>query len=496
MSENTGVIRVACPCGHKGNVPSEAMGKPYQCPKCGERFTIAPERLADAPPVAGEAAPPRDPRVGQLLVQAGLITEAQLAEALSAQADRGGKLFEVLINLAFLSKADLHTFLSGQPGVTAIELRNYDIPYDLPPIIPAELARKHVLLPIDRMGKLLTVGMACPLDASAIAEVEKATGLRVKAMLCSFDDIHAALERFYPAEKAETTMEQPIDIKPPPQKRALNPEDVLARLDTLDVLPILSSTLRHVHDTVARSGHTIRDVAGVVCTDPALSAALVGLANSSVYGMPGRVASINLAVTILGETATVRLAENAETVPPVPVASHFDVKMFWLRSVFAAAASMALAKAAGCEHVGEAYTAGLLHEIGRLALAIIAPDATGTMSPGRSQADLLQAEQETYGVTHPEAAYRLAQRWSLPPLIAAPIHCHHAPDTAPQNHRDLCMIVAAAAALAGAFPAETPDKDTMDACAAPLAHLGMSQSAAMDIYEKTSLRLRGAAGKG
>lgn len=493
MNENTGVIRVACPCGHKGNVPSEAMGKPYQCPKCGERFTIGPDRLADTPPVAAASAPSRDPRVGQLLVQAGLITETQLAEALSAQADRGGKLFEVLINLAFLSKADLHTFLSGQPGVTAIELRNYDIPLDLPPIIPAELARKHVLLPIDRMGKLLTVGMACPLDAAAIAEVEKATGLRVKAMLCSFDDIHAALERFYPAEKAETTMEQPLDIKPPPQKRTLNPEDVLARLDALDMLPVLSSTLRHVRDTQSRTGHTIRDVAGVVCTDPALSAALVGLANSSVYGMPGRVASINLAVTILGETATVRLAENAETVPPVPVASHFDVKMFWLRSVFAAAASMALAKAASSEYVGEAYTAGLLHDIGRLALAIIAPDATGTMPP---HTDLIRTEQETYGITHPEAAYRLAQRWSLPALIAAPIHCHHAPDTAPQNHRDLCMVVAAAAALAGAFPAETPGKDAMDACTAPLAHLGVSQAAAADIYEKTSLRLRGAAGKG
>ncbi|MCX5758514.1 MAG: HDOD domain-containing protein, partial [Candidatus Hydrogenedentes bacterium] len=103
----------------------------------------------------------------------------------------------------------------------------------------------------------------------------------------------------------------------------------------------MSSTLRHIKESVARPGHTIRDLAGVVCTDPALSAALLGLANCAVYGMPGRIASINLAVTILGGATTARLAETTETVTPVPVASHFDVKMFWLRSVFAAAASMA-----------------------------------------------------------------------------------------------------------------------------------------------------------
>ncbi|MCX5758513.1 MAG: HDOD domain-containing protein, partial [Candidatus Hydrogenedentes bacterium] len=172
-----------------------------------------------------------------------------------------------------------------------------------------------------------------------------------------------------------------------------------------------------------------------------------------------------------------------------------DVKMFWLRSVFAAAASMALAKAANREQVGEAYTAGLLHDLGRLALAVVAPDTTGTMPPNQSIAELLRLEQDSYGITHPEAAYRLAQHWSLPAFIATPIRCHHAPDTAPQNHRDICMVVAAAAALADAFPAAAPDNATLDACTEPLTHLDVSRTVAAEIFEKTSQRLRGAAGK-
>lgn len=494
MDEKADTIRVACRCGHKAKAPAAAMGKPYACPKCGERFTLTPDHVAE--PAQTAETPVRDPRVGQLLVQAGLITETQLAEALTAQAERGGKLFEVLINLGFLSKADLHTFLSGQPGITAIELRNYDIPYELTPIIPADLARKHVLLPIDRMGKLLTIGMACPLDTAAVAAVGSATGLRVKAMLCSFDDIHAALDRFYPLENPpEPEGEKPIETSPAPRKPSVRAEDVLARLDALEALPVLSSTLRHIRESISRPAHTVRDLAGIVCTDPALSAALLGLANCSIYGMPGRIASINLAVTVLGCPTTVRLAENTETIPPVPVASHFDVKMFWLRSVFAAAASMALAKASNRECVGEAYTAGLLYDLGRLALAIVAPDATGTLPCNQTAAELLKMEQESYGVTHPEAMYRLAQRWSLPTFVATPIHCHHAPDTAPQNHRDICMIVAAAAALADAFPAAALDAATLEGCSVPLTHLGVSRTVAADIFEKTSQRLRGAAGK-
>ena len=67
-------------------------------------------------------------------------------------------------------------------------------------LVPAEIARKHELFPIDKMGKLLTVGMVCPLDKAAITDVEACTGLRIKPMLCTTADVRKALDRYYPVK--------------------------------------------------------------------------------------------------------------------------------------------------------------------------------------------------------------------------------------------------------------------------------------------------------
>jgi hypothetical protein len=100
-------------------------------------------------------------RIGELLLRGGLITEAQLSEALALQSQSGGKTVANLISLQHIGRAEFVEFLSRQPGMASISLAIIDI-------VPAAFALEHEILPIGKMGSELTVVMACPLDERSI----------------------------------------------------------------------------------------------------------------------------------------------------------------------------------------------------------------------------------------------------------------------------------------------------------------------------------------
>jgi hypothetical protein len=142
--------------------------------------------------------------IGELLIREGLIEKHQLDEALQRLSQHGGKTVENLIALGHLHAKDFLNFLAKRPGIASVELNNCTIPEEVIGLIPAEFARKHELVPIDRMGRALTVGMACPLDHATIKEIEKLTGLRVRTLLVSLHDIRVAHEHYYKAPYSET----------------------------------------------------------------------------------------------------------------------------------------------------------------------------------------------------------------------------------------------------------------------------------------------------
>lgn len=135
--------------------------------------------------------------LGQLLIEEGLVQRDQLEEALAKQKNTGMRIAETLMELGHLDRKAYEHFLSGQPGVASIDLENYNIPRDLINTIPRELAIRHQVFPIDKLGKLLTIGMACPLDSKTIEELQAHTGLRVKALLCSLESIEACIKEYY-----------------------------------------------------------------------------------------------------------------------------------------------------------------------------------------------------------------------------------------------------------------------------------------------------------
>lgn len=136
-------------------------------------------------------------RIGTLLVNAGVITESQLKEALTRQAGSGGKTVDELIILGYMNPTQFVDFLAQQPGIPRISLTNCKVSREVVKIVPEAFAIEHEIFPIDRLGNLLTVGMVCPLDSESRKELERMTGLRVKPILCSLTEIKEAFDTYY-----------------------------------------------------------------------------------------------------------------------------------------------------------------------------------------------------------------------------------------------------------------------------------------------------------
>lgn len=463
VTDNTKMHLITCQCGQKMKVPEELIGKACKCVKCGAKLRVTHENVTpvqgpapqgytaskgpDKPSVGG----PARKRIGELLIEEGLITEAQLHQALAVQAERGGKTFEILIALGHLSKDRLHDFLSKQSGVASINLKNYVIPKDLVSLVPREMAQKNLVIPIDRLGKLLTAGMACPLDDATIAELETVTGLRVKPMLCRLDDILAAIERYYPiAQKPEAPAPAPPVSEMPPQPPiptlSFPRREALNRLTQIDSLATFSDTVQQVRKAIERPDGSLRDVAEIVSRDPPVLAKLLSVANAAVYGMPGHVNDVYLAAVLLGIDGLCEIVMSTKIAGAIHDRPQFDYASFSTDSLACARAARNVARTINGELQTPAYTAGLLHDIGRLALAEAFPELYGRIPNHVAGPELLQAEEGIFGLAHPEAGYVIAKEWRLPAGIVETIRLHHQPESATEA-KELVQVVALAAHL-------------------------------------------------
>ena len=139
--------------------------------------------------------------IGEVLIDRGLVTREQLGRALEEQQRGPGGVFigEILIRLGFLTEIDIVTALVLQCNLPYIAVSKHDIGRDVIGLIPADVARRDKLVPLDRIGNILSVVMLNPLNADARREVELVTGCKIATFISTRAEIETALERFYPA---------------------------------------------------------------------------------------------------------------------------------------------------------------------------------------------------------------------------------------------------------------------------------------------------------
>src|SRR3954451_11752870 len=136
-------------------------------------------------------------RLGELLTKASLITQDQLKDALKVQKDTGGKLGETLIKLGFVSEEDITECLSQQFGVPSINLAHFEIDGGVIKLIPADVARKYNILPVNKTGATITIAMADPTNVFAMDDIKFMTGYNVEPVVASELGIKAAIDNYY-----------------------------------------------------------------------------------------------------------------------------------------------------------------------------------------------------------------------------------------------------------------------------------------------------------
>ncbi|HOJ33930.1 MAG TPA: HDOD domain-containing protein [Candidatus Hydrogenedentes bacterium] len=390
--------------------------------------------------------------IGELLVQEGIVEARHVEEALEEQKKSGGKLVQILLSKGYLKLEDFEHFLARQPGIASIEIQNYVVQDALLRLIPATFARAHEVFPLDKLGNLLTVGMACPLDSRTIQEIEKMTNLRVRALLCNATDIRAMIAKYYGTSEGESQEEEIYDYGRAYQtvSHAIRLEGVADLVRRIDTLPSLPTTVRRLQEAVANPDVSIEEVTEIVGSDPLVAAKLLRVVNSAAFGLVQRVEALTHAVMLVGLKEIYMIVLSAAVPDLFKEGKGLDYRRLWQDSVGAASVCVALAETAGVRRTAVFFTAGLLHDIGKAALAQAAPERYKKVDPTLADEALLKAEEEILGVTHPEAGYVLASNWGFPGELAEAIRFHHHPERATTAKR-LAAFTAAGSSLAYAI---------------------------------------------
>ncbi len=136
-------------------------------------------------------------QLGELLVERGIITNSQLEQALKAQKDRGGLIGQILVSMGYAKEEEIAQVLTVQYGFPYLPLASYDISKEALLLIPQNVARQYNLIPVDKIGDLLTIAMSNPLNAQAIEDIEMLTQLKVQVFVSTMTDINDAIGKNY-----------------------------------------------------------------------------------------------------------------------------------------------------------------------------------------------------------------------------------------------------------------------------------------------------------
>jgi type IV pilus assembly protein PilB len=136
-------------------------------------------------------------RLGEILLKESLITQDQLEKALEFQRSNGGKLGSCLTKMGFITDDDITGVLSRQYGVPSINLKYYEIDPNVIKLIPQDTALRYQVIPLSRVGSVLTIAMTDPTNVFAMDDIKFMTGFNVEPVVASESAIAESISRFY-----------------------------------------------------------------------------------------------------------------------------------------------------------------------------------------------------------------------------------------------------------------------------------------------------------
>jgi len=213
----------------------------------------------------------------------------------------------------------------------------------------------------------------------------------------------------------------------------MNPETLRIKKITESIigLPTLPTVVSKMIELVDNPRTSAASLARLISTDQALTARLLKLANSAYYGFPREISTVNMAIVVLGFNTVKDMGLSLsvfDVFKNQDVTSSFDIPRFWEHSIACGIASRMIARLYRSRYAGEAFVAGLLHDIGKVILNQYFNKEFAEILKRTSAGELLEdAEDSVIGTRHSQIGAWLADKWNLPKLIADTLGYHHAP---------------------------------------------------------------------
>src|SRR4051794_14611210 len=179
-------------------------------------------------------------KLGEILVRENLISPQHLRQALDYQREHGGRLGYNLVKLGLVSDDTITAVLSRQYGIPSVNLDLFNIDQAVLRLIPQEVAQKHCVLPLSRVGATLTLAMVDPTNVFAMDDVKFMTGLNVEPVVVAEASIQQAIATYYGSsreiELSTVSNDEPVfeTVSKNSNGHGAITRDDLVSLDTID----------------------------------------------------------------------------------------------------------------------------------------------------------------------------------------------------------------------------------------------------------------------
>jgi len=143
-------------------------------------------------------------RLGDFLIEQGLLTQEQLDDGLKGARRDGQTLQQNLLKLGFVTEEDIAVALAEQLGYPLLRIDNYNIPPEVVEYVPESLARQHHLIPISQTGNTLTIAMSDPLNIMSIDDIRMWSGHEIEIIVALRSEISRAIDKYYGGQNVDT----------------------------------------------------------------------------------------------------------------------------------------------------------------------------------------------------------------------------------------------------------------------------------------------------
>lgn len=247
-------------------------------------------------------------------------------------------------------------------------------------------------------------------------------------------------------------------------KKALTAEKFLKQLDEIHELPTLSTVALQLSRMLQDINISAKDVAQVIQHDQSIVAKMLKLVNSAFFGFSTKVSSVQHALMLLGFNTVRNAVISIDVINVLNMRTKikgFDISSFWKHAVGVGVISRYLDQATGNKFREDVFTAGIIHDIGKVVMAYYFSDRFQLVWEAMHQEGInfWDAEHRHFPLNHAEIGAELARRWHLPEIMRNTIGRHHS--TAKNNCiENLVHIVHAADALYHVFlETDSPSED-------------------------------------